>query len=306
MSRAVIFGYGDVGVRCLATVLAHGITVPLVVTHRDDPAETQWYGSVARFALERDIPVIYAEAITDAELRIVAGCRPDLIFSFYYRRMLPNALLGLAGRAALNMHGSLLPKYRGRAPINWAILNGEIETGATLHYMTDKPDAGAIVAQRAVPICPDDTALDVFRKVCSVAEIILDESLPAIADGAIRSRPQDLANGSYFGARRPEDGIIDWSQAAFRIHDLVRAVALPFPAARTAVDGRPARVLRTLHAPNMVCEHGQPTLFAREDRCYFECGDGRALRLLEVEIDGRVVAVEELARVVQRRPIPLA
>lgn len=306
MRRAVVFGYGDVGVRCLATVLAHGVAVPLVVTHRDDPAETRWFSSLARFAGERDIPVVYSESESERGLlERVRGLRPDLIFSFYYRRMLSDALLGLAGRAALNMHGSLLPKYRGRAPVNWAILNGEIETGATLHYMTAKPDAGAIVAQRAVPICPDDTALDVFRKVCSVAEIILDESLPGIVDGVIRSSPQDLSSGSYFGARRPEDGIIDWSQPASRIHNLVRAVALPYPGARTVIDDQPARILRTLHAPEIACEYGRPALFARDDRCYVECGDRRVLRLLEIEIDGKEVTPEALAQRARQRPISL-
>lgn len=305
MKSAVVFGYGDVGVRCLATVLSHGFIIPLVVAHADDPNETQWFSSMGQFARERDLPVAYAEQLTPEQMLLqVRQCQPDLIFSFYYRRMLPVELLSIARHGAFNMHGSLLPKYRGRAPINWAILNGERQTGATLHYMTGKPDAGAIIAQRAVPILPDDTALDVFRKVCVTAEIILHESLPAIADGAVRSQPQNLSAGSYFGARRPEDGVIDWNLSARTVHDLVRAVAPPFPGARTLIENRPARILRTLHASAVVSHYGRPTIFARDGRVFAECGDGRVLRLVVVEIDG-VESTEELLHQLQHHSIGL-
>ncbi len=143
------------------------------------------------------------------------------------------------------MHGSLLPRYRGRAPVNWAVLHGERETGATLHYMTEKPDAGDIVAQTRVPILPDDTAREVFDKVTVAAEITLDGVLPALVAGTAPRRPQDLASGSYFGGRRPEDGIIDWSRDAASIHNLVRAVAPPYPGAGRRSPAIPARVLRT-------------------------------------------------------------
>ena len=118
-----------------------------------------------------------------------------------------------------------MPKYRGRVPINWAIIKGEIETGATLHEMVEKPDAGRIVDQQSVPILPDDNALDVFGKVTIAAEATLDRALPALIDGSIQMRPQDLSKGSYFGGRKPEDGVIDWRDSAPNIHNLIRAVA---------------------------------------------------------------------------------
>ena len=151
--------------------------------------------------------------------------------------MLAAPLLAAARQGALNMHGSLLPRYRGRAPVNWAVLHGERETGATLHYMTAKPDAGDIVAQTRVPILPDDTAREVFDKVTVAAEITLDGALPALIAGTAPRRPQDLASASYFGGRRPEDGIIDWKRDALSIHNLVRAVAPPYPGARTTLGG---------------------------------------------------------------------
>ena len=158
MIRAVVFAYHNVGVRCLEVLLAHGVDVPLVVTHEDNPAETIWFDSVARTAAQRAIPVVAPQDPNTPDIVArVAACKPDFLFSFYYRLMLKAPLLALAPRGALNIHGSLLPKYRGRVPINWAIIRGETETGATLHYMADKPDSGDIVAQTAVPILPDDT-----------------------------------------------------------------------------------------------------------------------------------------------------
>ncbi len=157
------------------------------------------------------------------------------MFSFYYRYMLDKAWLTLPRLGALNMHGSLLPKYRGRAPVHWAIIHGETATGASLHYMVEKPDAGALVDQQSVPILENDTALDVSLKVAAAAQEVLRRSLPLLVAGTAKARALDLAQGSYFGRRTPEDGRIDWRQGARQVHDLVRAVAPPFPGAFTEV-----------------------------------------------------------------------
>ncbi|MEA3118992.1 MAG: methionyl-tRNA formyltransferase, partial [Paraburkholderia sp.] len=210
--RAVVFAYHNVGVRCLQVLLARGVDVVLVVTHEDNPNENIWFGSVAAEAGEHRIEVVTpADPNGDALREAVRRARPDLIFSFYYRHMLPADVLALAPRGAYNMHGSLLPKYRGRVPTNWAVLHGETETGATLHEMTAKPDAGAIVAQTSVPILPDDTAQQVFDKVTVAAEQTLWRALPALLAGEAPHLPNDLAHGSYYGGRKPEDGRIDWS-----------------------------------------------------------------------------------------------
>src|SRR5205823_2082500 len=169
------------------------------------------------------------------------------------------------------MHGSLLPKYRGRAPVNWAILHGERRTGATLHYMTEKPDAGDIVAQQAVPILPDDTAADVVRKIAVAAEIALDAALPALIAGTAPRVAQDLTQGSYFGGRTPEDGRIDWSRSARQIHDLVRAVAPPYPGAITTIAGVPARILATRVIDDAAPASSDATLDVREGRIVARC-----------------------------------
>lgn len=305
MTRAVVFAYHNVGARCLRVLRAHGVDVPLVVTHEDDPAEAQWFVRVAEVAADLELPwTAPADANAPDVVAAIAALAPDFIFSFYYRRMLKPPLLALAPRGALNMHGSLLPRYRGRAPVNWAVLHGERHTGATLHYMAAKPDAGDIVAQQAVPILPDDTAKDVFDKVTVAAEICLDAVLPALLAGSAPRLPNDIARGSYFGGRRPEDGRIDWSQAAQTVHNLVRAVAPPYPGAFTTVAGRSARVLRT-RIVTAVGDPGSPTLAVEREGLLARCGGGGILRIDALEIDG---TVHTPAMVVERfgdAPLPL-
>lgn len=294
MSRAVVFAYHNVGVRCLSVLLAHDVDVVRVVTHKDSPSETIWFDSVAELTARHGIPVIMPEDPNDpAIVAELAALQPDFLFSFYYRLMLKAPLLALPKGGAWNMHGSLLPKYRGRVPVNWAIIHGERETGATLHQMLEKPDAGGILAQQAVPILPDDTAFDVFNKVTLAAEMALDHVLPDLLAGRAVAQAQNLAAGSYFGGRKAEDGRIDWSQPAAKVHNLVRAVAPPYPGAYADTAKGRLKVLRSLHPTGETGPYGgRPTLFVRNGHLYAECGDGRLLRLLAVELDGFPLAPE--------------
>jgi methionyl-tRNA formyltransferase len=295
-ARAVVFAYHNVGVRCLKVLLAHRIEIPLIVTHTDDPAEEIWFASVARTAGEYGIPAIAPDdANAPAVIERVTACRPDFLFSFYYRRMLKRPLLALPQRGALNVHGSLLPKYRGRAPVNWAILHGETETGATLHYMTEKPDDGDIVAQMRVPILPDDTAREVFDKVTIAAELTLDGVLPELIRGTAPRRPQNLIQGSYFSGRKPEDGVIDWSRSATEIHNLVRAVAPPYPGASTMLAGKPARILRT-RVLDPACAARAPSLRVEGGCLVAHCGGGGTLAVLELELERARVDAENFVR----------
>lgn len=288
---AVVFAYHDVGVRCLQAVLDSGLEVPLVFTHHNDPGERIWFASVAELATRHGILTVCPEDPGAPEvMERVRRLQPDFLFSFYYRRMLPPALLAAAKRGAFNMHGSLLPKYRGRAPVNWAVLKGERETGATLHEMVDKPDAGRIVDREAVPIGPDELAVEVFRRVTDAAEKVLRRSLPRLLDGSAALEPQNLAAGSYFGGRSPEDGRIDWRQPAQAIHDLVRAVAPPYPGAFTDLAGVRVRILRTRLEPLREARPGGPGLYREDLRWFADCGDGKVLRLLEWDATGDVLA----------------
>ena len=285
-TRAVVFAYHDVGVRCLEVLLSAGIDVPLVVTSPDDPHETRWFASVAAVAAERGLRVVApADANTPEMIGLLADLQPDFLFSFYYRSLLAEPLLQAARRGALNLHGSLLPKYRGRAPVNWAILRGETETGATLHYMVGRADAGDIVDQMSVPILQDDDARIVFNKVTVAAEIVLARSLSGLLAGTAPRQPQPIGPGHYFGRRRAEDGRIDWTRSAVEIHNLVRAVAPPFPGAFGEIDGKRWRIHRTLLEPRILPPPLQAHFFTESDRLYLLCCDGGVLRVLHAVME---------------------
>jgi methionyl-tRNA formyltransferase len=296
MTRAVVFAYHDVGRRCLAVLLAHGVKVGLVVTHEDTPGENIWFGSVAELARLHGIDVATPDDANDpAFVERVGAMRPDFAFSFYYRRMLSAGLLACAPRGAFNMHGSLLPKYRGRVPVNWAVLHGERQTGATLHEMVAKPDAGRIVDQQAVPILPDDTAGEVFGKVTLAAEMVLDRALPKLIDGTAVLAPQNLAEGSYFRGRRPEDGRIDWTRPHHEIHNLVRAVAPPYPGAFAFLGGQEFRLLRTMLTGRREGAVGA-ALFVESDQLLLRCADGGVLRVLAAEFGNAPVTADNFWR----------
>jgi methionyl-tRNA formyltransferase len=237
--RVLVFAYHDVGYECLALLLARGVDVIAVFSHEDDPGETIWFKSVAELARARGVIVHTPRTIATPEwIARIKALRPDLIFSFYYRQLIPAEILDLARLGAYNMHGSLLPKYRGRAPVNWAVLRGESQTGATLHVMVRRPDAGDIVDQERVLIGTEDTAYEVFSKVTAAARAVLERQLGNLLAGRVPRRPQDEAQATYFGGRRPEDGRIDWRLAAPEVFNLIRAVTRPYPGAFTDVDGR--------------------------------------------------------------------
>lgn len=298
MASAVVFAYHNVGVRCLSVLLAHGVDVRLVVTHEDNPNETIWFGSVSELARRHGIEVITpADPNTAEVIERIRACQPDFIFSFYYRNMLKREILALAPRGAYNMHGSLLPKYRGRVPVNWAIIHGESETGATLHVMNEKPDNGAIVDQQAVPILPDDTANEVFDKVTVAAEMALNRCLPALLEGNARLTEQDLSLGGYFGGRKPEDGKIDWRQSAATIHNLIRAVAPPYPGAYCEIDGQTVKLLRSMHIKaDGLPVFAAPTLFTRNNRLLAQAGDGGYLAILDMEYNGEQITPAAFAQ----------
>jgi methionyl-tRNA formyltransferase len=282
--HAVVFAYHDVGVNCLKALLGAGIQIDLVITHQDDPHENVWFGSVAKLCDDQKIPYITPNANQLMELiPQLQKLTPDYLFSFYYRHMIPAELLACAKIGALNMHGSLLPKFRGRAPVNWAILQGATETGATLHMMEVKPDAGDIVGQSAVSIGPNETATDVFGKVSRAAITVINQALPELIQGRIPRKPNNLAQGSYFGGRKPADGQILWHQTAQQVHNLVRAVAPPYPGAFTDWQGQRRIVARTsLEGPfPSQLDLQAPGIQVVDNQVFGVCGDQKAVAILD-------------------------
>jgi methionyl-tRNA formyltransferase len=304
VSTAVVFAYHAVGVRCLQVLLAHGVEVKMVVTHEDAPGENVWWPSVRDLAREHGIPVF--APVDPHEPKILArlrGSAPDFIFSFYYRHMLKPDVLAIAKHGAYNMHGSLLPKYRGRVPINWAIIHGETETGASLHEMVQKPDAGRLVDQMAVPIFVNDTARDVFDKVAVAAELVLHRTIEPLMAGIARHVPMDLSKGSYFGGRKPEDGRIAWSKPNHDVHNLVRAVTAPYPGAFTDLPIGKLTIWRT-HVLGRESE-GAPALFTEENTLYARCGNGKLLRIVSADIDGQPLDAANFVSRFGSRSMPL-
>ena len=296
MTRIAVFAYSDTGHACLKSLLERGENVVFVGTHADSPTETIWFPSVAELARGKGVePMLVDDPKDPAVLAKFRAAAPELVFSFYFRHLLPAEILEAPRLGAYNMHGSLLPKYRGRAPINWAVLNGETQTGATLHLMSARADAGDIVDQEAVEIGPDDSALDVQHRVTAAAVAILGRRLEDLKAGRAPRVPQDEAQATTFGRRRPEDGQIDWSQSAKRVHDLVRAVAHPFPGAFTNVFGGGRTTIWKTRLPNLGAHDTFPGQVRREEgRLFVACGDDRYVEVLSLQReDGEVVQARD-------------
>ncbi len=287
-ARSLVFAYHTMGCVGFDALERHGFQVAAVVTHADDPREEVWWGSVAERARARGIPVHTPEKPDlkgDEFTALVASYRPDFIFSFYFRWMIPIRVLTLAPRGAFNLHGSLLPHYRGRAPVNWVLVNGETETGVSLHAMVARADAGDLVDQERVPIARGDTAFSLYGKLETAAAHLLDRALPLLRQGRARLRPMDVARGSYFGGRTPSDGRFEWAWNAERIYNLVRAVTHPYPGAFTELGGRTLLVWWAI--PAAAPRNAEPgtVLVAGADGVTVATGDG-ALRLVTVQLEG--------------------
>jgi methionyl-tRNA formyltransferase len=287
-SRSLVFGYHTMGCVGFDALLRHGFEVGAVFTHHDDPHEEIWWERLSGRAQAQGVPVHYvgkSDVKTSALAERVAACRPDFIFSFYFRYMIPEGVLGLAPRGALNLHGSLLPRYRGRSPVNWVLVNGERETGVSLHYMVAKPDAGNLVAQERVEIAFDDTALTLYKKLEKAAEKLLDYALPLLREGRAPSLPMTLAEGSYFGGRTPDDGRFAWGWPAIRIYNLIRAVTHPYPGAFTTLQGKKLYVWWAVPK----AAHGQAApgtiLAVAPDGVEVAAGDG-TLMILRCQLEG--------------------
>ncbi|HEN7338746.1 bifunctional UDP-4-amino-4-deoxy-L-arabinose formyltransferase/UDP-glucuronic acid oxidase ArnA [Serratia marcescens] len=271
--KAIVFAYHDIGCAGLKALTEAGYDVQAVFTHTDDPGENNFFSSVARLGAELDLPV-YAPEDVNHPLWVdrIRALQPDVIFSFYYRHMLSDEILSLAPQGGFNLHGSLLPRYRGRAPVNWALVNGETETGATLHKMVKRPDAGDIVGQQKVAIADGDIALTLHKKVLEAAQIVLKEQLPKLKNGTATFTRQDESQASYFGRRSAADGEILWHKSAKEINNLVRAVTEPYPGAFSYLGQRQlivwrSRVLDTQHDK-------QPGTVLSTSPLVIACGEG--------------------------------
>lgn len=283
--KTLVFAYHDVGCEAIRALREMEEEIAAVFTHEDDARENVWFGSVKELAHRLKIPVFTPEDPNAREwIGKIKSFEPEIIYSFYYRKMICEDILRIPAKGALNLHGSLLPKYRGRAPVNWVLVNGEKETGLTLHHMVAKPDAGDIVAQKKVAIDRRDTALTLYRKLVPLAREILLEAVPQIAAGTAPRIPQVSSQATYFGGRKPEDGKIDWTKPSEEIYNLIRAVTRPYPGAFAFLDGKKVFIWKGETAE----ETGQkPGTILKLRPLTVACGKG-ALILEDVETEVKI------------------
>ena len=237
--KCIVLGYHNIGCAGIEALIENGFEIQAVFTHIDNPNENIWFNSVAELASDKEIPVFAPENINHPIwVEKIKELNPDIIFSFYYRNIIKKDILDIPSKGCINLHGSLLPKYRGRVPINWAVINGESHTGVTLHYMTEVPDAGDIIAQEQFPIELTDTAFDVHNNATIASKKVLTETLPLLKAGNAPRIKQNDSDATTFGGRKPEDGEIDWNKTSREIYNLVRAVTKPYPGAFSFIGDR--------------------------------------------------------------------
>ena len=265
--KVVLFAYHEVGAAALDALIASGDDVVAVFTHRDDPGEGNWFRSVARIAASNGIPV-HAPDSPNHPLWVdrIKAMTPDVILSAHYRRMIGRDVLSICPDRSFNLHASLLPKFRGRAPINWALVEGATETGVTLHRMTVEADAGDIVTQIPLPIDDADTAATLTGKMVAATGQMLAKVLPTIADGSFTTTPQDADAATVFPGRSPEDGLIDWTRSATEIRNLIRAVTHPWPGAFTWAGEREVKIWNATVATGGHGAHGAHNAHALRKR----------------------------------------
>ena len=293
--KVVVFAYHNIGCTGLRALQAAGFDIAAVFTHKDDPGEQRFFSSVAEWCAEQDLPVFAPEEVNHPLwIERIREIKPDLIFSFYYRDLLSQELLDIPAMGAYNLHGSLLPRYRGRAPANWVLVKGEKETGVTLHQMTCRPDAGAIVAQLKVMIANDETALSLHNKLDQAAAHLLQDILPRFLTRQIPLTPQDENQASYFGRRTAADGQLFWQRPAQELDCLIRAVTRPYPGTFTYAGDRKLTIWQAI-VVNENAHQAPGTILALEP-LRIACGEG-ALEIVAGQSEsGLFVRGSQLAR----------
>lgn len=293
--KVVVFAYHNIGCTGLRALQAAGFDIAAVFTHKDDPGEQRFFSSVAELCAEQDLPVFAPDEINHPLwIERIREIKPDLIFSFYYRDLLSQELLDIPTMGAYNLHGSLLPRYRGRAPANWVLVNGEQETGVTLHKMVMRPDAGDIVAQQRVGIAPDETAFSLHQKLNEASAQLLEGILPAFLSKQIPLEPQNESQASYFGRRTAADGELFWQRPAQELDCLIRAVTRPYPGAFTYAGDRKI----TIWQAKVVNENSSqtPGTILNLEPLRIACGEG-ALEIVAGQSEaGLFVRGSQLAR----------
>ena len=288
--KIVFMGTPDFAVPSLRALEQAGHEVCGVFTQPDKPKNRGMklqQSPVKECALALGLPVYQPAGMRDGEaLAILRSLEPELIAVAAYGKLLPVEILDLPRLGCVNVHSSLLPRYRGAAPINWAILNGEDETGVTIMYMAEGMDTGDILAQAGTPIALDENAPQLFARLAELGAGLLVDTVAALEAGTAHPVPQDDALATHAPMLSRELSPMDWTRTARQLHDQVRGLH-PWPAATALLDGVRCKVLCTALSDKTAGEAPGTVLRADKRGLKVACGDGGVLEILELQPDGK-------------------
>lgn len=287
--RLAFFGTPDAAVPSLERLADAGHDIALVITQPDRPKGRGYEPApspVKRAALARGLPVSEPLKIRQTEfIDTLRGLGLEVMVVVAYGKIIPQAIIDIPPLGIVNVHFSLLPAYRGAAPVEWAVANGETLTGVTTMRIDAGLDTGDILLQREVEIGTEETAAELSRRLASIGADLLLETLEGLRTGAVTPRPQDHSRATYAPMLTKEDGRIDWSWPALKIHNRVRGFQ-PWPGAYCLFRGRLLHIWRTRPTPETVS--GPPgALHPQRRRLLVACGEDTALELMELQLEGR-------------------
>lgn len=288
--RIVFMGTPEFAVPSLKALVESGHDVCGVFTQPDKPKNRGMKlmpTPVKEYALTQNIPVFQPVKMRDGEaLGILRELSPELIVVAAYGKILPTDILGLPPKGCINVHSSLLPKYRGSAPINWAILNGDDETGVSIQYMAEGVDTGDVIASASTPISLEENAQQLYDRLAAMGAELICRVVSDIEQGSATAVPQDESMASHAPMLSKDLSPINWNKSARRIHDQVRGL-YPWPSAVTEIDGIRCKILRT--ALTGESSGKAPGAFVQADKkgLKIACADGEVLEVLELQPDGK-------------------
>ena len=286
--RILFMGTPEFAVEQLKRLVETGHELCGVFTQPDKPKDRgmkMTFSPVKEYALTHGLEVYQPTKMRDGNaLAIVRELQPELIVVAAYGRILPEDILTLPPFGSINVHSSVLPKYRGAAPINWAILDGQKETGVTIMYMTRDLDAGDIVCSKKTDIMPDEDAQELTHRLALLGADALEDAIEKIADGTAVRTPQDHSASTYAPMLSKDLSPMDWTRSAQALHDQVRGL-IPWPCASMELGGKKVKVFKTRIGGEINAAAGT-ILTAGKQGLEIACGDGHSLWILELQAEG--------------------
>ena len=284
--RIIFMGTPDFAVPCLQKLIDAGHDICGVFTQPDKPkgrGYTLMPPPVKELALQHGLTVYQPTTLRDDEVQqLIADLQPELIVVVAYGKLLSKAVLDIPPRGCVNVHGSLLPKYRGAAPIQWTVLNGDAIAGVTTMFMGEGLDTGDMLLKAETPVGENETSGELFERLCHLGADLIIDTIEALKDETITPIPQNEEEASYASMLSKKDSPIDWNKTAQQVHNQVRGLS-PWPVANTVYHGKQLKIHQTLVASK---EHGNPgDIIEKNNKFFVCCGDG-AVELVTVQYEG--------------------